>query len=250
MARVVARCGAAAAVIDRTVYASGRCFRLIHSRKLVGPHGAPLLFNLARSTLTEAEAGLALASPCVEAYATLLAPAAKPQLGKRSRAIAACADAPAQAAIAPAELGECEWQARWRRVTVMPPLDTPGLRHPRVLERRRGGGLSPEPFAALGRWAAARLDELGCSGVQGWELARSDWPPEALLHLTGRGGRCAHVERAHKSENVMISVDLLNALAWQRCWNRECVVRFAGGRYRKARACVGAVPVELLPLLG
>ena len=48
----------------------------------------------------------------------------------------------------------------------------------------------------------------------------AEWPEERLLHLVARGGRCAHVGRAHHSNNVMLTVDLMNGLAFQRCWGR------------------------------
>ena len=47
----------------------------------------------------------------------------------------------------------------------------------------------------------------------------------------------------------MVTIDLLNALAWQRCWDRSCVQQLRRG-YRKARHFVGAVPAELLPTAG
>ena len=138
------------------------------------------------------------------------------------------------------------WRAKWAHLTGMPLLDTPRLAHPCVRERRSGPGLPPAPFGALGRWGAARLRELGCSSVQGWQVVRTEWPSEALLHLTGVGGRCAHVGRQHASENIMLSIDLLNAIAWQRCWDTKCVVRLECGGYRKARALVGVLPDELM----
>ena len=73
----------------------------------------------------------------------------------------------------------------------------------------------------------------------------AEWPEERLLHLVARGGRCAHVGRAHHSNSVMLTVDLMNGLAFQRCYDHQCVVRLPGGGYRKARTFVGEVPAAL-----
>ena len=247
-ARVAERVGQAALVIDRSVYAPGRCYRLVGSSKLSGAHIAPLLFNGARSSVPEAAAGLALASPGVaahlvlEASASFVAPSHVPppppplMLGRAFGTRGADLSEPAWLL----------WRAKWAHLTGMPLLDTPRLAHPCVRERRSGPGLPPAPFGALGRWGAARLRELGCSSVQGWQVVRTEWPSEALLHLTGVGGRCAHVGRQHASENIMLSIDLLNAIAWQRCWDTKCVVRRGCGGYRKARALVGVLPDELM----
>ena len=247
-ARVAERVGQAALLIDRSVYAPGRCYRLVGSSKLNGAHIAPLLFNGARSSVPEAAAGLALASPGVaahlvlEASAPFVAPSHVPppppplMLGRAFGTRGADLSEPAWLL----------WRAKWAHLTGMPLLDTPRLAHPCVRERRSGPGLPPAPFGALGRWGVARLRELGCSSVQGWQVVRTEWPSEALLHLTGVGGRCAHVGRQHASENIMLSIDLLNAIAWQRCWDTKCVVRLECGGYRKARALVGVLPDELM----
>ena len=58
----------------------------------------------------------------------------------------------------------------------------------------------------------------------------SEWPEERLLHLTARGGRCAHVGRAHRANNSMLTIDVMDGLAWQRCFDHKCVVRLPGGR--------------------
>ena len=252
-ARVAERVGweVAALVIDRSVYAPGRCFRLPGSSKLSGAHVAPLLFNAARSSVTEVAAGLALVSPGVAAHLVLAAPEpvpappqAPPPPPAPTRPMPRCAVGPRGA-----EPEWLLWRARWERVTGMPLLDTPGFAHPCVQERRSGPGLPPAPFGALGRWGAARLRELGSGRVQGWQVVRAEWPREALLHLTGVGGRCAHAGRQHASHSIMLSIDLYNAIAWQRCWDAQCVVRLACGGYRKARALVGVVPDEVMQLV-
>ena len=44
---------------------------------------------------------------------------------------------------------------------------------------------------------------------------------------------------------VMLTVDLMSGLAFQRCYDHQCVVRLPGGGYRKARTFVGEVPAAL-----
>mmetsp|Transcript_34130 Transcript_34130/g.81203 ORF Transcript_34130/g.81203 Transcript_34130/m.81203 type:complete len:91 (-) Transcript_34130:28-300(-) len=82
-----------------------------------------------------------------------------------------------------------------------------------------------------------------------WEYLVSEWPEERLLHLTARGGRCAHVGRAHRANNSMLTIDVMDGLAWQRCFDHKCVVRLPGGGYRKARLFVGEVPAAAVLLL-
>jgi hypothetical protein len=49
VARVVEWAGAASEIIDRCVYAEGRCLRLLGSSKLCGAHRAPLELNAERA---------------------------------------------------------------------------------------------------------------------------------------------------------------------------------------------------------
>ena len=82
VARVAEWAGAASEIIDRCVYADGRCLRLLGSRKLCGDHRAPLELNAARSSavafakpkpLPFAEAvRLSLAAPTVQPAAFLV----------------------------------------------------------------------------------------------------------------------------------------------------------------------------------
>ena len=53
----------------------------------------------------------------------------------------------------------------------------------------------------------------------------AEWPEERLLHLVAVGA-------APTSAAVMLTVDLMNGLAFQRCYDHQCVVRLPGGGYR------------------
>ena len=77
-ARVAERVGEAARVIDRAVYAKGRCLRLVGSSKLTGAYTAPLLFNAQLSSISEEAAGLALAAPASEGQLILPSQARMP----------------------------------------------------------------------------------------------------------------------------------------------------------------------------
>ena len=267
-ARVAEWVGGDAAVIDRCVYADGRCFRLLGSRKLCGSHRAPLELNMARSAAALGPLPFAeqvrrsLARPPCSGSCFLEAPApatavhapAEPHARAEPHAPHEQQRAPGSGVpskrAAPA-VSEAAWRRQWRRLTATPLLDVPRMPHPRVLQRRGGVGLPPPPWAELGRWGAGELSRLGACGVARWEVVRSEWPEEWLLHLTARGGCCAHVGRAHRAgNNIMLTVDMMNGLAWQRCFDHACVVRLPGGGYRKARSFVGEMPAAVLPCGG
>ena len=97
-----------------------------------------------------------------------------------------------------------------------------------------------------------------CS-VLSWKYLRSEFPNELLLHLTARGTRyCFERGRQHASQNVMLSVDLIAARAWQRCWDHDCAVsdcavqlEAADGSRRvlKAKHALEAPPRQAVPSL-
>jgi hypothetical protein len=45
----------------------------------------------------------------------------------------------------------------------------------------------------------------------------------------------------------MVTVDILNGIAWQRCWDQQCVRVVSERAYVKARHTLGAVPEDCLP---
>ena len=72
---------------------------------------------------------------------------------------------------------------------------------------------------------------------------------EELLHMTSSDTRlCSHMQREHKHQRVMITVDLLQHAAWQRCWDPECAVcvqtdGVVGEKYRlQAKHYLGRPP--------
>ena len=102
-----------------------------------------------------------------------------------------------------------------------------------------GGGAARHRVRAP-RGAGPRLRRAGSVGVRGVRLANRAAPAP-----DGHGG-VLRTRGAAASQNIMLSIDLLNQFAWQRCWDRSCVVQVGGG-YRKARFLVGPVPPAVLP---
>ena len=113
----------------------------------------------------------------------------------------------------------------WPRHTEMPLLDTPRLPHRAIACRLAGKPHEvPAPLEALHGWAAEQLTRFIGGAAVSWRYERASMPAEALLHITGSArGVCAHIERAHTSWNTMVTIDILNGIAWQRCWDQECV---------------------------
>ena len=141
------------------------------------------------------------------------------------------------------------WVDQWLGLTAQPLLDTsPGIgpAHPFVLCSRRGPAAPPPPLDRLGDWAAGEFGRWGGGAsapcrVRNWQYTRSEFPCERLLHLTAAGTRwCQHRGRQHKSQLVMLSIDLLSGTAWQRCWDSvDCVVhatRASDGRVAMLKA--------------
>ena len=47
---------------------------------------------------------------------------------------------------------------------------------------------------------------------------------ERVIHLTAQGTRhCFNIGRQHKSNNVILTVDLVSGMAYQACYDKECV---------------------------
>ena len=101
---------------------------------------------------------------------------------------------------------------------------------------------------ALGMEALkAELTRRGCvGGAREWRYERAAQPRELLVHFDGRGGVCDHIGRPHRRNNIMVTVDVLNGVAWQRCWDDECR-RGRDGAHVKARSLLAAPPASAVP---
>ena len=236
----------AAALIDLSVYADRRAFRLLGSTKLADKRSVP--FKLRSS----AEAGAFTVDALLS---TLVAPAGQPEGMPTPLPLAReppppPPPPPQRLPQAPpsrkrahdADCGRGRW---WGPQTEMPLLDMPRLPHPAIV-CRGGGSLpsAPRQLTPLLAWASARLRELGAGDATRWRYERASRPAEALLHVTGSArGTCAHVGREHAGQHVMVTLDLLNGIGWQRCWDQQCVCTVVGG-YVKARHLLGCLPAD------
>ena len=144
-----------------------------------------------------------------------------------------------------------------RRPSVMPLLNMPRLPYPAV-ECCRSGTLQSAPPALMPLllWASEQLRALGAVESAKWQYQDtcvprhhrrrcSTSPAPAVSVARGGASAWAHIGRAHASQHVMVTLDLCNELAWQRCWDQECV-RTVGRGYVKARRALGCIPVDLV----
>ena len=62
---------------------------------------------------------------------------------------------------------------------------------------------------------------------------------------------CFNVNRKHTNQHVILSVDLVRGVAYQRCWSLKCGVEAAAGsasaRRLKAKHRIGRPPAASLP---
>ena len=71
---------------------------------------------------------------------------------------------------------------------------------------------------------------------------------EQLLHLTARGTRyCFSRGRQHQSQLVMLTIDLIRAVAYQRCWDAVDCVELVRGVTLKCKHRTGRPPASALP---
>jgi hypothetical protein len=148
------------------------------------------------------------------------------------------------------------WLSSIDGVTDTPLLDLPRTKHPFIAFCFHSpSAMPPRPFMALAEWAVKEFGRWGTErhgaragcAVKGWTYVRAEHPPEALLHLVATGTRyCFGRGRQHKSQAVMLTVNLLTGTAWQRCYDVDCI-EYSGGVALKAKHRVGLVPFGTLP---
>ena len=108
-------------------------------------------------------------------------------------------------------------------------LDMPRLPHP-ALRCRAGGDVASAPpsLARYILWASEKLAALGAGAPARWRYECGVCLEEAYLHITGsKRGVCAHLGRPHTHQQIMVTLDLCNGFAWQRCWDQRCVHKLA-----------------------
>ena len=269
-AQVVARCERrgvpAAELVDFAVYRKDGCFRMLASSKLAGDAQAPLRLTTSASSqqfgaldqrqlLRASLVQLAQKVAQVLAYGTAALPRAPSTVaGASGRSYGEGAvGMSAQSPVAPHE------RVRWQHLTRRPLLETPRL-VPRQhsTARRSGRGAPPPPFDRLARWGAAQLRRLGCpargSGIAagGAGAVIASWlvqvlEGELLLRLIPwAGGLCACRGREHRSNSVLLSIDLSTGEAFQQCFDRQCIMPRNGGHV-VASTPVGVAGAGCLP---
>lgn len=265
-----------ASLVDLCVYAERRAFRLPGSSKLIDPEAArKMLIQEVGDGVVSTDAltlGLIGADPSREysddeliaieptqlksngATGSDLAAARAATVPSSTLAVAHAATVPSAHTSVPQATPQQSavraWVAKWQHLTTAPLLDTPRLPHPFVLHRVRHSGPLPPELDRLGRWASAMLRRMQCCSdrILMWEYVRTEHPPEQLLHITGEGGQCHHINRRHAQQNIMLSIDLQNGVAYQRCWDRGCIVFEKSGRgYTSAKHLIGTVPLQCRP---
>ena len=149
---------------------------------------------------------------------------------------------------------------QWARLTAAPLRELPWLQHEGGASRS-GKALPPPPrLQRCARWAAAQLAKLGAVPchrepspawrfVRTWRYEQLGASSEALLTVSGEGGRCACKARKHMQHNIKVVIDVRSGEAWQGCYDRACVRSVGRGGYVAAYHPLGRAPVEVLPSL-
>lgn len=264
-------------VIDLAVYTQNRCFRLAGSSKL----GAGVPLRLVRrlrygKNMSCCDLGLPCESDLQE---TIVVPeidandvdildvsVPPPTLRPKEEATApsdsfsSSSGQPSQMLQEGLTVRQNSWLDSWRGATTRPLLDLADVKHSYVRCRRKGLGCPPEPFTQLACWALnmarRKLPAVACPDnidAYNWMYVWADYPTERYLHLTIKGTRYCYARgRQHKQQHIILSIDLQDGTAWQRCWDREdCIVRAQatnGNNVRlRAKHPVDQVPAGVIP---
>uniref|UniRef100_F6WJQ1 DNA-directed primase/polymerase protein n=1 Tax=Ornithorhynchus anatinus TaxID=9258 RepID=F6WJQ1_ORNAN len=82
------------------------------------------------------------------------------------------------------------------------------------------GGSCASPYPELDEFVLSLVDKGGVKGgIRRWNYF---FPEELLVYDISRYRWCANVGRAHKSNNIMILVDLKNEIWYQKCHDPVC----------------------------
>ena len=94
-----------------------------------------------------------------------------------------------------------------------------------TLVRRTSPSYDASPFPKLEQWIidtlGRREGRIGCIGT--WSVVGSQRPLPQTVCFNMKGNRyCDNVGRAHKSNNIIWNVDLLDRVCYQSCHDPEC----------------------------
>lgn len=96
----------------------------------------------------------------------------------------------------------------------------------------------PAPFRALVPWVSRLAGDLPGAAREGLAVRAAHYEcskSEAYIHFTlnrGYASYCHNIGRPHNEQNIMITIDLLAGIAYQRCWDRSCKNRITKGSAR------------------
>ncbi|XP_038611225.1 DNA-directed primase/polymerase protein [Tachyglossus aculeatus] len=105
--------------------------------------------------------------------------------------------------------------------------DLPGDKERKTLHRNSSGppaatvgGSCASPYPELDEFVLSLVDKGGVKGgIRCWNYF---FPEELLVYDISRYRWCANIGRAHKSNNIMILVDLKNEIWYQKCHDPAC----------------------------
>ena len=122
-----------------------------------------------------------------------------------------------------------------------------------VVARKSLGRDIPHPFKALIPWVEKLAADLpGAMKVgQAVRVANYEYSEkEAYVHFTLKrsyASYCHCIGRPHMGQNIMISIDLFDGIAYQRCWDTTCKDSETKGRAKHILSCqppAGAMPTK------
>ena len=109
------------------------------------------------------------------------------------------------------------------------------------------------PFKALVPWVEMLAAELPGAMRSGRAVRVAHYEyseKEAYVHFTlnrGYASYCHCIGRPHSEQNIMISIDLFDGIAYQRCWDRSCKDSVTKGCAKHVLSCqppTGALPTK------
>eukprot|EP01038_Epipyxis_sp_PR26KG_P006236 gene6236-8591_t len=108
-------------------------------------------------------------------------------------------------------------------------LELPSLPYHRKLLLKSKNNQQPSMFPSLDEFISHyHISKGGVQGLlNGWHLYREpgpnpDFPILKIKYQISRNRWCENIQRAHKSNGVMMDVDLMNGELTQTCWDCDC----------------------------
>ena len=122
-----------------------------------------------------------------------------------------------------------------------------------VVARKSLGHDIPHPFKGLIPWVEKLAADLpgAMKAGRAVRVARYEYSEkEAYVHFTlnrSYASYCHCIGRPHSEQNIMISIDLFDGIAYQRCWDRSCKDSETKGSAKHILSCqppAGVMPTK------